>query len=79
MLGVHEMCNRESQGIETILKSGKLGIYVYMHIVQYAKRFRGIREELKVLEGTLLEGGQEEGRSKYGQNHIKVGSLKSPL
>ncbi len=75
MLGLHEMCNRDSHWIETILKSGKLWIYVYIHIVQYAKRFRGIPEELKVLEGTLLGGGQEEGQSNCGQNHMKVCSL----
>ncbi len=46
-----------------------------MHIVQYEKRFRGIRDELKVLEGTLLGGGQEEGQSKYGQNHMRVCSF----
>ena len=54
-------------------------MYVHIHMVHSAILFKGICEELKVLEGTLLEGGQEEGQSKYGQNHIKVGSLKSPL
>lgn len=66
MLGVHKMCNRGYQRKEGILKPEKLRIYGPMYRIHDAKCLRGFCEELKALEGTLLEGGQEDGRSRYG-------------
>lgn len=52
------------------MKPGKLRIRMYRYIVHNAKCFRGIFEEMRVLEGPLLEGGQEEGQRKYGHNAV---------
>lgn len=70
MLGVHEMCKRKFQRKNTIMKPGKLRIRMYRYIVHTLKCFRGIFEEMRALEGTLLEGGQEEGQRKYGHNAV---------
>lgn len=75
MLGVLEICNGEYQREEGIVKPEDLRIYVSMYIVHSAECFEGIREELKVLEGTLLEGRQEEGHSEYGQNAVNLDSF----
>lgn len=61
------------------MKPGKLGICVYRYIVHNAKRFRRIGEELRVLEGTLLEGGQEEGQSKHGHNAVWMELFESAI